>query len=359
MRGGRNRREAIVSAPLELAPGPVVLDVAGQALTEEDRARLRHPLVGGVILFARNYVDPQQIAALTSEIRALRSPRLLIGVDHEGGRVQRFRQGGYTALPPMASLGRLWDRDRAAAVDAARAAGVVIGSELAASGVDLSFTPVLDLAYGRSSVIGDRALHRDPLAVCELSAALMQGLASQGMAAVGKHFPGHGHVAADSHLEIPVDEREFALIEAADLLPYRHLIARGLAAVMPAHVIYPAVDAQPAGFSRVWLQQVLRRQLGFRGVIFSDDLSMEAAGVAGGIVARATAALRGGCDLVMVCNRPEAADELLASLRWKPPAEWDTRLAALRCGAPARRLAELSDDRVWQAARACLANCLA
>jgi beta-N-acetylhexosaminidase len=336
-----------------------VLDVAGHVLTEEDRVRLRHPLVGGVILFARNYATPEQVAALTAEIRALRAPRLLISVDHEGGRVQRFRRGGYTPVPAMASLGRLWDQDRREAVEAARAAGVVIGAELAASGVDLSFTPVLDLAYGRSSVIGDRAFHHDPLAVCELAEALMQGLRSAGMAAVGKHFPGHGHVAADSHLEVPVDEREFALIDAADLLPYRRLIPRGLDAVMPAHVIYPAVDAHPAGFSPVWLQQILRQRLQFRGIIFSDDLSMEAAAVAGGIVARATAALRAGCDLIVVCNRPDAADELLAGLRWEPPAGWDARVAALRCSAPARRLAELSDDRVWQAAHTRLTNSLA
>ena len=235
---------------LELAPGPVVLDVAGQALSDEDRRRLRHPLVGGVILFARNYATPEQVAALTAEIRALRAPRLLISVDHEGGRVQRFRQGGYTALPPMASLGRLWDVDREQARAAARAAGVLIGAELAASGVDLSFTPVLDLAYGHSTAIGDRAFHRDPEAVAVLAGELMQGLKAQGMAAVGKHFPGHGHVVADSHLEVPVDERSFAAIDAADLMPYRRLIPLGLDAVMPAHVIYPAVDARPAGFSR-------------------------------------------------------------------------------------------------------------
>ncbi len=344
---------------LKLNPGPVVLDVAGHALTDEDRTRLRHPLVGGVILFARNYATPEQVAALTAEIRALRHPRLLISVDHEGGRVQRFRQGGYTVVPPMASLGRLWDRDRREAIKAARAAGVVIGSELAATGIDLSFTPVLDLDYGYSGVIGDRAFHRDPEAVGELAGAVMDGLRSQGMAAVGKHFPGHGHVSADSHLEVPVDEREFALIDAADLLPYRRLIPRGLDAVMPAHVIYPAVDAQPAGFSLVWLQQVLRGTLQFRGIIFSDDLSMEGATVAGGIIARATAALRAGCDLVVVCNRPDAADELLDGLQWEPPAGWDARLAALHCNASLRRLGELSSDPAWLAARDELATVLA
>lgn len=348
-----------MSSPLNLMPGPVLVDVAGQALSDDDRRRLRHPLVGGVILFARNYASPEQVAALTAEIGSLRSPRLLISVDHEGGRVQRFRRGGYTLLPPMATLGRWWEQDQRQAVDAARAAGVLIASELAASGVDLSFTPVLDLDYGHSTAIGDRAFHRDPEAVAQLAGALMEGLKAQGMAAVGKHFPGHGHVVADSHLEVPVDERPFAAIDAADLVPYRRLIPRGLAAVMPAHVIYSNVDSQPAGFSSVWLQQVLRGTLQFRGIIFSDDLSMEAATVAGGIVERATAALRAGCDLVLVCNRPDAADELLAGLRWQPPAGWEGRLSALRCRVPARQLAELPSDPAWQAAHDHLARLLA
>src|SRR5262245_47751989 len=340
----------------ELAFGPVVLDVAGLALSEEDRTRLRHPLVGGVILFGRNYADPEQVAALTAEIRALRTPALLISVDHEGGRVQRFRQGGYTLLPPMANLGRLWDRDPRQALAAAHATGVVIAAEVAASGVDLSFTPVLDLAYGNSTVIGDRALHSDPEAVAALAGALMRGLQTRGMAAVGKHFPGHGHVAADSHVAMPVDERPFEAIDAADLVPYRRLIPLGLAGVMPAHVAYPSVDAQPAGFSRVWLQQVLRGALQFHGVIFSDDLSMEAASVAGGIVGRASAALQAGCDLVLACNRPDAADELLAGLRWQPPQGWAARVNGLRCSAPAVQLSRLPGDAAWQAARNELAS---
>jgi beta-N-acetylhexosaminidase len=343
----------------ELAPGPVVLDVAGQALTDEDRKRLCHPLVGGVILFARNYATPDQIAVLTAEVRALRNPQLLIAVDHEGGRVQRFRSGGYTVLPPMGELGRLWDADRQQACVAARAAGVLIGAELAASGVDLSFTPVLDLAYGHSTVIGNRAFHSDPEAVGMLAGELMQGLKSQGMAAVGKHFPGHGHVAADSHLELPADARSFAAIDAADLMPYRRLIPLGLDAVMPAHVTYPAVDARPAGFSPIWLQQVLRGTLRFRGVIFSDDLSMEGASVAGGIVERATAALEAGCDLVLACNRPDAADELLAALRWEAPPGWAARVSALRWLGAARRLTDLPSDPAWQAARNDLASALA
>jgi beta-N-acetylhexosaminidase len=336
-----------------------MLDVGGLTLTGEDRARLLHPLVGGVILFARNYASPGQLAALTADIRAVRDPPLLLAVDQEGGRVQRLRDGGYSPIPAMARLGEHWDRDRSRALQAARATGVLIAAELGASGVDLSFAPVLDLAYGPSSVIGDRAFHRDPQAVAQLAGALMEGLNAQGMAAVGKHFPGHGFVAADSHLEVPVDERPFAEIEAADLLPYRRLIARGLGGVMPAHVIYPCLDSRPAGFSAVWLQQILRGALAFDGIVFSDDLSMEAAAVAGGIVERAQAALDAGCDVVLVCNRPTEADRLLAGLRWTPSRGWEQRLSRLRCTRPARRLAELRDDPQWRAAHDELATLLA
>jgi beta-N-acetylhexosaminidase len=342
-----------------LPPGPVMVDLAGVTLNEEERARLLHPLVGGLILFARNCASPAQLAALTSDIRALREPPLLIAVDQEGGRVQRLREGGYTLIPAMARLGELWDRDRERALRAARATGVVIAAELGASGVDLSFTPVLDLAYGPSAVIGDRAFHRDPGAVADLAGALMEGLKEQGMAAVGKHFPGHGFVAADSHVEAPLDQRSFAEIEAADLLPYRRLIARGLDAVMPAHVIYPCLDLRPAGFSAVWLQRILRGALGFDGIVFSDDLSMEAAAVAGGIVQRAQAALDAGCDVVLVCNRPAAADGLLAGLRWAPPPGWEQRLSRLRCTKPAPRFAELADDPHWRAAHDGLATLFA
>ena len=293
--------------------GPVMLDVAGTELSAAECELLRHPLVGGVILFTRNYRSPQQLCELTAAIRGLRAPELLLAVDHEGGRVQRFRHG-FSLIPPMRRLGEAWDRDRAAACKAAGDIAYVLASELLACGVDFSFTPVLDVDFGASGVIGDRALHSDPAAIAQLSATLLAGLREAGMANVGKHFPGHGHVRADSHLALPVDERSFADIEAADLLPYRELIQRGLAAVMPAHVVYPAVDAHPAGFSSLWLKQILRRQLGFDGMIFSDDLSMEGASVAGGTVARGRAALDAGCDMVLLCNAPAAAQALLDGL---------------------------------------------
>jgi beta-N-acetylhexosaminidase len=297
-----------------LALGPAVVDPSGPVLTEDDVRRLRHSAVGGVILFARNFESPAQLQALTQDIRALREPQLLIGVDHEGGRVQRFREG-FTALPPMRTLGQLWDRDREAGRAAAHAAGYVIGAELAAHGLDFSFTPVLDLDYGASSVIGDRALHYDPLAVGALGAALVRGLADGGMGAVGKHFPGHGYATADSHVAVPTDARPLSDILRKDLVPYGPAIQAGLAGVMPAHVIYPNIDAEPAGYSRVWLQEVLRGRLGFKGLIFSDDLSMEGASTAGGVAERARAALDAGCDMVLLCGDPEGQDRLLLSLQ--------------------------------------------
>ncbi|MEI7455106.1 MAG: beta-N-acetylhexosaminidase [Nitrosomonadales bacterium] len=311
--------------------GPVMLDVLGTQLTEEDKTRLLHPLVGGVILFKRNYESPAQLIELTSSIRALRSTPLLIAVDHEGGRVQRFRDG-FTRIPPMRELGRIWDRHPQRARHLAQQAGFVMSSELRGCGVDFSFAPVLDVDYEHSGVIGDRAFHSDPQAIAELAHHLLLGLKQGGMHTVGKHFPGHGFVAADSHLAIPVDERQFVDIELCDLVPFRQMINFGLTAVMPAHVIYPKVDARPAGFSPVWLKEILRGQLGFEGCIFSDDLSMEGATVAGGIVQRASAALNAGCDMVVVCNKPESSDELLAGLHWEMPAVSRARITHMRGG---------------------------
>jgi len=290
-----------------------VIDVVGTQLSDEDRERLRHPAAGAVILFSRNYENTQQLSMLVEDVEKLREPALLVCVDHEGGRVQRFREG-FTAIPAMREFGRLWDRDKEAAKEAARGAAYVIAAEVGAHGIDFSFAPVLDLDYGSSSVIGDRALHYDPNAVGALAAAIVQGFASAGMAAVGKHFPGHGFAAADSHVDVPKDERAFSEILKKDVAPYRAAFQAGLAGVMPAHVIYTQCDSEPAGYSKYWLQEVLRAKLGFDGLIFSDDLSMAGASTVGGPPERARAALAAGCDMVLLCNDPEGQNKLLESL---------------------------------------------
>ena len=297
-----------------LALGPVMADIQGLALDAVEREMLAHPLAGGVVLFARNFESPAQLRTLTAEIRVLRDPELLIAVDHEGGRVQRFKEG-FTLIPAMRRIGNLADRDRALARATAEGAGRVLATELLSQGVDFSFTPVLDVDFGGSSVIGDRAFAVEPALIGELAGALLRGMARAGMAGVGKHFPGHGYVRADSHVDVPVDDRDLVQIEDADLVPYRLLIPQGLAGIMPAHVIYPKVDSKPAGFSEIWLKRILRGQLGFDGMIFSDDLSMEGASVAGNITARGMAALAAGCDMVLVCNAPTEAARLLEGLQ--------------------------------------------
>jgi len=305
-----------------------MLDVVGTELTADDIRRLQHPLVGGVILFKRNYVNNTQLKALTASIHEVRFPPLLIAVDHEGGRVQRFRDG-FTKIPPMREFGKIWDRNPKKAKELAADAGWILAAELRAHGVDFSFTPVLDMDYGDSLVIGDRAFHLDAKAINDLAFALMQGLKKGGMAAVGKHFPGHGFVVADSHVSMPVDDREFDQIAQHDMQPFRMLIDDGIPAIMPAHVIYPKVDDKPAGFSSRWLQKILRERLGFNGVIFSDDLSMEAATVGGEVTTRALAALNAGCDMVLLCNQPTLSDELLANLKWTISAQSLSRLARM------------------------------
>ena len=344
---------------LQDSPGhaPVVLDIAGTALDADDRRRLAHPLTGGLILFARNWVNRAQLTALTAEIKAIR-PDLLVCVDHEGGRVQRFRNDGFTHLPPMAALGTLWMRDAMAATNAATAAGYVLGAELRACGVDLSFTPVLDLAHGGSSVIGDRAFHRDARVATLLAKSLMHGLLQAGMANCGKHFPGHGFVKADSHLALPVDKRSLEAILADDAKPYEWL-STSLASVMPAHVIYPKVDTAPAGFSARWLRHILRGDLGFQGAIFSDDLSMEGAKVAGSTLDGALAALGAGCDMVLLCNQSldggQAVDGLIAGLaaaaadgRWQPDGDSEARRLALLPLTPPLPWDELMHEPAYQ-----------
>ena len=296
---------------------PLIIDVAGLALTKADRRRLKHPLTGGIILFARNWENRRQLSDLCADIKSIRKD-LLICVDHEGGRVQRFKTDGFTHLPPMRALGQQWMKDQLAATNAATACGYVLGAELRACGVDLSFTPVLDLNHGESSVIGDRAFGRDPRVVTLLAKSLMHGLLQAGMANCGKHFPGHGFVKADSHTDIPVDKRSLKAILADDAAPYEWLNTT-LTSVMPAHVIYPKVDARPAGFSEQWLTFILRGQLGFGGAIFSDDLSMAGARIIDGkqvsYSQAAMAALNAGCDMVLLCNQSvdegKAVDELL------------------------------------------------
>ncbi len=339
-----------------LQHSPLIIDVAGTTLTAADRRRLVDPLVGGVIHFSRNWSDRAQITALNAEIKALR-PDMLVCVDHEGGRVQRFRSDGFTRLPSMRALGALWSQDASEgegsgvlkATRAATACGYVLASELRACGIDFSFTPVLDLDHGDNSVIGDRSFHRDPRVATLLAKSLMQGLLQAGMANCGKHFPGHGFVRADSHVAIPVDRRSLKAILADDARPYDWL--RGtLTAVMPAHVIYPKVDARPAGFSTRWLRDILRTRLGFDGAVFSDDLSMEAARQIDGAMLSYTdaalTALEAGCDLALLCNQSVGEgtplDELLSGLAaarrsgaWQPDAKSETRRIALLPRGPA------------------------
>ena len=345
------------------AHSAVVLDIAGASLTAADRKRLKNPLTGGLIFFARNWENRAQLTALTAEVKKLR-PDLLICVDHEGGRVQRFRTDGFTHLPSMRVLGEQWMRDPLGATDAASALGFVLGAELRACGVDLSFTPVLDLDYGESSVIGDRAFHRDPRVVSLLAKGVMHGLLRAGMGNCGKHFPGHGYVKADSHVDVPVDKRSLKAILADDAKPYEWL-STTLSGVMPAHVIYPKVDTHPAGFSPRWLNDILRGQLGFTGAIFSDDLSMEGARhLEGGQLSyaeAATVALNAGCDLVLLCNQSvdggQAVDELLADLQqaqaqghWHASPDSEQRRLALLPALPPLAWDDLMHDPVYQRA---------
>jgi beta-N-acetylhexosaminidase len=326
--------------------GPVMVDLAGVAIEPVERELLMHPQVGSVILFARNYESPAQLARLVAEIHAVRTPPLLVAVDQEGGRVQRFREG-FTRLPPLREIGRRYAAGRSEGLALARQLGWLMAAELRASGVDLSFAPCVDLDYGVSQVIGDRAFHADAAAVSELAVAYMIGMREAGMAATAKHFPGHGAVAADSHVALPVDRRPWPDLEA-DLQPYGRLLSNGLPSVMVAHVVFPAVDEKPASLSRRWVDGVLRGDLGFQGAVFADDLSMKGAAVFGGIAERGALALAAGCDVLPVCNDRAAAIALLDSLKQKPDPVSLMRLARLHGREPGS--SSLAADPRWQAA---------
>jgi len=331
-----------------MSHGPVMLDLAGVTLTSEERERLQHPACGGVILFTRNYESPEQLASLVSVIHAVRDPGLLVAVDHEGGRVQRFRSG-FTEVPPAAWIGHLYDASPQKAIRIAREMGWLMASELRVLGLDFSFSPVLDLGRGVCDVIGDRAFHARPEVVAELGRAWMSGMHEAGMPAVGKHFPGHGGVVEDSHLALPTDHRPVRDLMMEDLMPFERMIHSGMEAVMPAHVVYTQADDRPAGFSEYWLKTVLRGELGFQGVIFTDDLSMAAAAEAGDYGTRARDALAAGCDMVLVCNNPEGAGKVLDSLvNYENPASQSRLLRMHGRGSQSR--AHLHEDSRWHEA---------
>jgi beta-N-acetylhexosaminidase len=321
-----------------------MVDISGTELSSEDVDVLRHPLVGSVILFTRNYRNPDQLGALTAAIRAVRSPHLMIAVDHEGGRVQRFREG-FTKLPPSRPLGRRFDEDRRDALTLTRSVGWLMASELRSVGVDFSFAPCADLDYGVSEIIGDRSFHRNPETVAALAAAYLMGMRDAGMSAVAKHFPGHGAVMADSHVALPVDRREFVDMED-DLRPYRMLIENNVPGIMAAHVVYPLIDDLPASLSRRWITDILRGQLGFHGCVFADDLSMAGAVAFGDVVERARLALAAGCDVLPICNDRAAVTAVLE--KFKPEVASPASQARLvRMRARGEAPAGLTADPHW------------
>ncbi|MDG6773016.1 beta-N-acetylhexosaminidase [Thiomicrorhabdus sp. ZW0627] len=337
-----------IPAGKAMSLGSVMVDIEGTTLQPHEAERLMDPLVAGVILFSRNFESVEQLQALTESIHALRHPRLLIAVDHEGGRVQRFRSG-FTRIPPMRVLGQLHDHNPRQSYEAAEKIGWLLATELLSVGVDFSFAPVVDLDYGGSKVIGDRSFSMNPVTVGQLGFHLMKGMRKAGMASVAKHFPGHGFIEADTHTEIAVDERPFAEIQQKDMQPFLTLIENGLDAVMPAHVIYPKVDKLPAGFSTHWLQTVLRKQCHFEGAIISDDMSMQAAVEYGSASERVLKALQAGCDLVLVCNDPQAADEVLAKVDWHAGPLSHARLIRLHAHQKVS-YSKLPYHPLWQAA---------
>ena len=334
--------------------GPVMMDLEGIGITDAERELLENPLVGGVILFTRNFESIEQITQLVEQIHSVRSPHLLVAIDHEGGRVQRFHEG-FTRLPPAAVFGKMYKEDADKARKYAEQAGWLLAAELRAIGVDFSFAPVLDLAHGVSGVIGDRAFHAKPDVVATLAYASMHGMRRAGMHAVGKHFPGHGGVAEDSHLALPVDHRELEVLMREDIVPFAKMISNDLSGIMPAHVIYDKVDDKPAGYSKIWLQDILRGRLNFQGVIFSDDLSMEAAGIAGDFGNRAEQSLDAGCDMVLVCNHPEGVAEIVAHLEGYNNPTSQMRLARMH-GKNEIEYKQLHDNYDWKQTSAMIAE---
>ena len=326
--------------------GPIMLDLDGSALSDEEKDLLQHPLTGGVILFSRNYESTEQITELVAAIHNIRSPNLLVAVDHEGGRIQRFREG-FTKLPAGELIGTVFDKNNDEGIQLALNTGWLMATELRAVGIDFSFAPVLDLHKRISKVIGDRSFHRDPDAVTQLAKAYMQGMRKAGMSAVGKHFPGHGSVVEDSHLAVPVDYRRFEDIQLDDLIPFERLIHAGLAAIMPAHVIYPVVDDKPAGYSSKWLKDILRGQYRFQGTIFSDDISMAGAEIAGDYVSRASSATSAGCDMVLVCNKREAVINILDKFDYNPDPVSQVRLIRMH-GKNHLTVKQMKGDTQWQ-----------
>lgn len=326
--------------------GPLMCGIQGTSLLQEERDQLRHPLIGGVILFTRNYDSPEQLKELTSELRSLRNPPLIIAVDHEGGRVQRFREN-FAALPAMGHLGDLHDRDPERSVKLARQFGWMMAAELLHHGVDLSFSPVLDIGNPVSSVIGDRAFHRQPEIIARLANAWIRGMADAGMASVGKHFPGHGSVEGDSHHMLPFDQRSLRDIMTLDVEAFRHVMATRLDGIMMAHVVYSNVDDNPAGYSKFWTTDILRSELGFEGVVFSDDLGMSAADAVGGYVERAQSSLEAGCDMMLVCNEPQGTTEVIEAMPdYLDPAS-QLRLMRLH-GRPHAEVKDLYSTQQWK-----------
>jgi beta-N-acetylhexosaminidase len=332
---------------MKMTTGPIMLDLDGPELSSEEIELIQHPNTGGIILFSRNFSDLHQLQTLTSQIKQLRKPELLIGVDHEGGRIQRFREG-FTRLPSCRVLGELYDKDRRQALSMAESIGWLMASELLAVGVDFSFAPVLDLDSGKSQIIGDRAFHSEADIVTDLAKAYIKGMKNAGMKGVGKHFPGHGWVVEDSHIDVPRDPRRYEDIMMSDLIPFERLVESGISAIMPAHVIYEKIDNKPAGFSRVWLTEILRKKLGFHGMIFSDDISMAGAEIQGTPLARTESALDAGCDMVLICNNRKAVYEVIDNISIEPMSDSRVRVMGMYGKTKYTSMGALQETHEWK-----------